>query len=162
MTHHNLFYHGTDGTVERATSAQILAAAREVLAHRVRRGALLQSPKQVGEYLSTRLGDLDYEIFGLILVDQRHRVIECIDLFRGTLSGASVHPREVVKLALLKGAAACLAYHNHPSGVQDQSQADELITERLRAALALVDVRLIDHVIVTGTGILSFAERGLL
>ena len=136
--------------------------AREVLAHRVRRGALLQSPKKVGEYLSTRLGHLDYEIFGLILVDQRHRVIECIDLFRGTLSGASVHPREVVKLALLKGAAACLAYHNHPSGVQDQSQADELITQRLREALALVDVRLIDHVIVTGTGFLSFAERGLL
>jgi DNA repair protein RadC len=105
---------------------------------------------------------LDYEIFGLILVDQRHRVIECIDLFRGTLDGASVHPREVVKIALLKGAAACLAYHNHPSGVQDQSQADEIITQRLRAALALVDVRLLDHVIVTGTGILSFAERGLL
>lgn len=162
MSTHNLFYHGTDGTLERATSAQILTAAREVLAHRVRRGALLQSPKRVGEYLSIRLGHLDYEIFGLILVDQRHRVIECIDLFRGTLSGASVHPREVVKLALLKGAAACLAYHNHPSGVQDQSQADELITQRLREALALVDVRLIDHVIVTGTGFLSFAERGLL
>jgi DNA repair protein RadC len=162
MSNHNLFYHGTDGTVERATSDQILSAAREVLAHRVRRGVLLQSPKRVGEYLSTRLGHLDYEIFGLILVDQRHRVIECIDLFRGTLSGASVHPREVVKLALLKGAAACLAYHNHPSGVQDQSQADELITQRLREALALVDVRLIDHVIVTGTGFLSFAESGLL
>ena len=109
--------------------------------------AILQSPKKVGEYLSTRLGHLDYEIFGLILVDQRHRVIECIDLFRGTLSGASVHPREVVELALLKGAAACLAYHNHPSGVQDQSQADELITQRLREALALVDVRLIDHIL---------------
>jgi DNA repair protein RadC len=79
MSHHNLFFHGTDGTVERATSDQILTAAREVLAHRVRRGVLLQSPKKVGEYLSTRLGHLDYEIFGLILVDQRHRVIECID-----------------------------------------------------------------------------------
>ena len=88
MSNHNLFYHGADGTVERATSAQILTAAREVLAHRVRRGALLQSPKRVGEYLSIRLGHLDYEIFGLILVDQRHRVIECIDLFRGTLDGA--------------------------------------------------------------------------
>jgi DNA repair protein RadC len=88
MSHHNLFHHGTDGTVLRATSAQILAAAREVLAHRVRRGAVLQSPKRVGEYLSTRLGHLDHEIFGLILVDQRRRVIECIDLFRGTLSGA--------------------------------------------------------------------------
>lgn len=162
MSNHQLFYHGADGTVERATSAQILAAAREVLAHRVRRGAPLQSPKRVGEYLSTRLGHLDHEIFGLILVDQRHRIIECIDLFRGTLDGASVHPREVVKIALQKGAAACLAYHNHPSGVQDQSAADEIITQKLREALALVEVRLLDHVIVTGTGILSFAERGLL
>jgi DNA repair protein RadC len=82
--------------------------------------------KRVGEYLPTGLGHLDYEIFGLILVDQRHRVIECIDLFRGTLDGASVHPREVEKIALLKGAAACLAYHNHPSGVQDQSHAEEI------------------------------------
>lgn len=93
MSNHNLFYHGTDGTIAPASSAQILAAAREVLAHRVRRGALLQSPKRVGEYLSTRLGHLDYEIFGLILVDQGHRVIECIDLFRGTLDGACILAR---------------------------------------------------------------------
>ena len=132
MTHHQLFYHGADGAIERATSAQILSAAREVLAHRVRRGVPLQSPQRVGEYLTMRLGNLDYEIFGLILLDQRHRLIECIDLFRGTLDGASVHPREVVKLALQKGAAACLAYHNHPSGVQDQSHADEIITRKIR------------------------------
>ena len=162
MSDHRLFYHGADGAVERATSAQILAAAREVLAHRVRRGAPLQTPKQVGEYLMARLGHLEHEIFGLILVDQRHRVIQCVDLFCGTIDGASVHPREVVKLALQIGAAACLVYHNHPSGVQDQSHADEIITQKLRAALALVDVHLLDHLIVAGSSVLSFSERGLL
>jgi DNA repair protein RadC len=162
MSNHNLFLHTTDGAVEPASNEQILAAARQVLAHRVRRGALLQSPQKVGEYLTVRLGHLDYEVFGLILVDGRHRVIECVELFRGTIDGASVHPREVVKLALEKGAAGCLAYHNHPSGVQDQSQADELVTRRLRDALALIEVRLLDHIIVAGTSVLSFSERGLL
>lgn len=162
MSDHNLFHHGADGTIERATSLQILTAAREILAHRVRRGAPLSSPKRVGEYLTLRLGHLDYEVFGLILLDQRHRVIQCVDLFRGTLDGASVHPREVVKLALQQSAAACVVYHNHPSGVHDQSHADELITMKLREALALIDVRLIDHLIIAGTSTLSFAERGLL
>jgi DNA repair protein RadC len=84
-------------------------------------------------------------VFCVIYLTKRHQFIACEDLFRGTLSSASVHPREVVKIALLKGAAACLAYHNHPSGVQDQSVADEIITQKLRSALALVDVRLLDH-----------------
>jgi DNA repair protein RadC len=117
------------------------------LAHLVRRGASLQSPQKTGEYLMARLGHLDYEVFGLILLDKRHRVIECIDLFRGTIDGASVHPREVVKLALLKGAAACIVYHNHPSGVQEPSQADALTTARVKEALALIDVRLVYHIL---------------
>jgi DNA repair protein RadC len=162
MSHHHLFLHRADGAVEPASNEHILAAARQLLAYRVRRGALLQSPQRVGEYLTMRLGDLDHEVFGLIFVDGRHRVIECIDLFRGTIDGASVHPREVVKLALQKGAVACVAYHNHPSGVQDQSQADELITRRLAEALALIEVRLLDHVIIAGSSVLSFAERGIL
>jgi DNA repair protein RadC len=116
-----------------------------VLAHRVRCGASVQSPKKAGEHLTVRLGHLDYEVFGLILLDKRHRVIECVDLFRGTIDGASVHPREIVKIALQKSAAACIVYHNHPSGVQEPSQADELITARVKEALALIDVRLIDH-----------------
>jgi len=98
----------------------------------------------------------------LILVDRRQRVIECIELFRGTLDGASVHPREVVNLALLKGAASCIAWHNHPSGVQDQSQADEIITVRLKEALSTVDIRLQDHLILAGPNFLSFSERGLM
>jgi DNA repair protein RadC len=162
MAHHNLFVHRPDGSVVPASSQEILAAARVVLEHRVRRGAPLQSPRKVGEYLSARVGHLDYEVFGLLLLDARHRVIECVEMFRGTIDGASVHPREVVKHALLQGAAACLAWHNHPSGVQDQSQADEILTSKLREALALVDCRLLDHLVVAGSNVLSFAERGLL
>jgi hypothetical protein len=114
MSNHNLFIHGADGAAQPATTEQILAAARAALAHRVRRGASLESPQKVREYLEVRLGHLDHEIFGVILVDQRHRVIEYVELFRGTIDGASVYPREVVKLALEKGAAACLLLHNHP------------------------------------------------
>jgi DNA repair protein RadC len=162
MSNHNLFMHGADGAVEPASNQQILAAARQVLAHRVRRGASLKSPQKVREYLTVRLGYLDYEIFAVILLDKRHRVIEYVELFRGTIDGASVHPREVVKLVLDKGAAACLLVHNHPSGVEDQSQADELITTRLKESLALIDVRVVDHLIVGAGNVLSFAESGLL
>jgi DNA repair protein RadC len=162
MLNHNLFILNADGAMVPASSETILIAARHVLAHRVRRGASLQSPRKAGEYLTARLGHLDYEVFGLILLDKRHRVIECIDLFRGTIDGASVHPREVVKLALQKSAAACIVYHNHPSGVQEPSQADELITARVKEALALIDVRLVDHLILAGPNVLSFAESGLL
>ena len=162
MSNHNLFMRGADGTIEPASNQQILAAARQVLAHRVRRGASLSSPQKVREYLTVRLGYLDYEIFAVILLDKRHRVIEYVELFRGTIDGASVHPREVVKLVLDKGAAACLLVHNHPSGIADQSQADELITNRLVQSLALIDCRVVDHLIVGAGNVLSFAEKGLL
>jgi len=162
MSNHNLFVRGADGAVEPASSQEILAAARQVLAHRVRRGAALTSPHKVREYLSMRLGFLDYEIFAVILLDRRHRVIEYVELFRGTIDGASVHPREIVKLALEKGASACLLIHNHPSGVADQSQADELITTRLVQGLALIDVRVLDHWIIGAGDVLSFAEKGLM
>jgi DNA repair protein RadC len=162
MSTHNLYIHRADGTVESASSQEVLTAARAVLAHRVRRGAVLQSPQQVGEYLTMRLGHLDYECFGLILVDARHRVLDCVELFRGTISGAPVYPREVLKLVLAKEAAAAVAWHNHPSQVQEQSAADELITRKLREALAVVEVKLLDHLIVAGTEILSFSQKGLL
>ena len=162
MSNHNLFTLGADGAVVPASSETILIAARQVLAHRVRRGASLQSPQKAGEYLTMRLGHLDYEVFGLILLDKRHRVIECVDLFRGTIDGASVHPREIVKIALQKSAAACIVYHNHPSGVAEPSPADDFITRRLKDLLTLMDVRLVDHVIVGDGGCYSFAEHGIL
>ncbi|HXQ21959.1 MAG TPA: JAB domain-containing protein [Candidatus Acidoferrales bacterium] len=111
MLNHNLFIHGANGAVAPATSEEILSAARQVLARRARRGATLSSPRAVREYLSVKLGALDHEVFGLILADNRHRVIEYVELFRGTIDGASVHPREVVKLVLEKQAAAVLLFH---------------------------------------------------
>lgn len=114
MSNHSLFVHSAGGAVESATSEQILAAARQVLAQRVRRGASLNSPRSVYEYLTVKLGALDYEVFGLILVDQRHKVIECVELFRGSLSGANVYPREIVKLVIEKEAAGVVLFHNTP------------------------------------------------
>jgi DNA repair protein RadC len=114
------------------------------------------------EYLTVKLGALDHEMFGLILADGRHRVIEYVELFRGPVDGASVHPREVVKLVIEKGASSVIAVHNHPSAVKDQSRAGEAITSRLRDCLALIDVQRLDHLIVAGPDVLSFAEKGLL
>jgi DNA repair protein RadC len=98
----------------------------------------------------------------VILLDKRHRLIEYVELFRGTIDGASVHPREVVKLALAKNAAAILLAHPHPSGVAEPSQADELITQRLKDALSLIDVRVLDHLIIAGGDVVSMAEKGLM
>jgi DNA repair protein RadC len=110
----------------------------------------------------TRLATREFETFCLIYLDNRHRLIACEDLFRGTIDGASVHPREVVKEALRHNAAAVILAHNHPSGVAEPSHADELITRRLREALQLVDIRVLDHLIVAGGETVSFAERGLI
>ncbi|MGH8141082.1 MAG: JAB domain-containing protein [Steroidobacteraceae bacterium] len=162
MSNCTLFIRGANGTAEPATAEQILAAARHVLSHRVRRGATLSSPQDVRDFLAVRLGHLDYEVFSLVLVDQRHRLIEYVELFRGTIDGASVHPREVVKLVLEKQAAACLIVHNHPSQVGEFSQADELITKRLISVLQSIDVRVLDHFLVTGGTVVSMAELGRL
>jgi DNA repair protein RadC len=162
MTQHKLFTQDAEGNTTPATTAEILAAARQALAHRVRRGVSLSSPQKVREYLTLQLGALDHEVFSILLADQRHRLIKYVELFRGTIDGASVYPREVVKLALEQGAAACVMVHNHPSGVKEPSHADEMITKRIQSALALIDVRVLDHLIVAGDSVLSFAERGLL
>lgn len=141
---------------------EIMAAARHALSIRVRKGTLLDSPKATTDYLTARLAQREHEVFTLIYLDNRHRLIACQDLFRGTVDGASVHPREVVKEALRHNAAAVILCHNHPSGIAEPSHADALITRRLREALALVDIRVLDHLIVAGGDTLSFAERGLL
>jgi DNA repair protein RadC len=159
---HNLVTIGADGAPEPASAEAILEAARAILASRVRRGRALSNPRNTRDYLRLQLAERDHEVFAVLFLDNRHRVIEFVPLFRGTIDGASVHPREVVKEALARNAAAVILAHNHPSGVAEPSQADELITQRLREALGLIDVRVLDHFVVTGDVIVSFAERGLL
>ena len=151
-----------DGVTRTASAEEILDAARSIMARRVRRGRALSNPRNTRDFLRLELASRDHEIFAILFLDNRHRVIEFVPLFRGTIDGASVYPREVVKEALARNAAAVILAHNHPSGVAEPSQADELITARLRDALALIDVRVLDHLVVTGDQIVSFAERGLL
>ena len=157
-----LFTSDATGVTRPATADEILAAARAILARRLRRGRALTSPRQTRELPRCALAPLDHEVFAIVFLDNRHRVIEYAPLFRGTIDGASVHPREVVKEALRRSAAAVILAHNHPSGVAEPSHADELITNRIRDALALIDVRVLDHFVITGDTIVSFAERGLL
>ena len=145
-----------------ADGKEVLDKAQAVIAQRYRAGApTMTSPARTAEFLRIKLGALDYEVFGFLALDSRHRLIQYVELFRGTIDGASVHPREVVKTALQLNAAAIILVHNHPSAVSDPSRADELITKRLTDALALVDIRVVDHLIV-GEQITSFAERGLI
>ncbi|ESQ15442.1 MAG TPA: JAB domain-containing protein [Chromatiaceae bacterium] len=123
---------------------------------------VLTSPEATRNYLKSRLWGYPHEVFACLFLDNRHRVIEYRELFRGTIDGASVHPREVVREAMRTNAAAVIFAHNHPSGIAEPSQADLRITQRLREALDLVDVRVLDHIVVgEGTGT-SLAERGLL
>jgi DNA repair protein RadC len=133
-------------------------AARETL----RRGAALTSPETVRDYLRLMLSPHDHEVFAALFLDSQHRLIAAEELFHGTLAQTSVYPREVVKRALALNAAAVIFAHNHPSGVAEPSRADELLTQSLKAALALVDVRTLDHFVVGGGQVVSFAERGLL
>src|ERR671922_2286638 len=134
----------------------------EVLAARHQVGALLTSPASVREYLQLKLHDRKAENFGAVFLDNRHRVLRFEEMFQGTIDGAQVHPRVVVQRALEANAAAVILYHNHPSGVSEPSKADENITSRLKDALSLVDVRVLDHFVVGGDVVTSFAERGLL
>ncbi len=145
-----------------ASFEEILNAACQQMTLRVRRGTSLASPKATRDYLALKLGNLEHEVFAVLFLDKRHRLISYKEMFRGTIDGATVHPREVVKEALKQNAAAVILAHPHPSGVAEPSQADELITQRLKHALDLVDIRILDHVIVAGGDTLSMAERGLI
>lgn len=139
-----------------------LEVARRHYQETLRARPVLDAPRHTAEFLVAQLRDRPYEVFCCLHLDSRHRLIALDELFRGTIDGASVHPREVVRQALARNAAAVILAHNHPSGVAEASQADELITRRLRDALALMDIRVLDHVIVGDGACLSFAERGLL
>ncbi len=153
--------HAGLGPAKYAQLQAVLEMARRYLFENLQRGDTLSSPQDTRQYLSSQLRDYPHEVFAVLFLDQRHRVICFEELFRGTIDGASVYPREVVKKALQHNAAALIFAHNHPSGVAEPSQADEQITRRLIDALKLVDVRVLDHFIV-GDEVVSFAERGLL
>lgn len=149
-----------NGLYRSASDEEVLNAARSAINRRFRRGRALTSPVDSQEFLAVRLAHLEHEVFAVLWLDNRHRILAFEELFRGTIDGSSVHPREVVKSALGHNAAACIMAHNHPSGVSEPSRADLNITQRLRDALALVDVRVLDHIVV-GETCTSLAERGL-
>jgi len=150
------------GPAKSALLGAVLELARRALGEQLHTGAALTAPGTVRDYLRLLLGTRPHEAFVCLFLDAQHRVIRAEELFRGTLTQTSVYPREVVKAALAANAAAVIFAHNHPSGVAEPSQADELLTRQLTEALSLVDVHVLDHFIVAGTQALSFAERGLL
>ena len=150
------------GSAKRAHLAAAMEIGRRVLLERSRVASALTSPGSVRDYLRLSLASREHEVFVCIWLDAQHRVLEADELFRGTLTQTSVYPREVVKKALRVNAAAVIFAHNHPSGVAQPSQADELLTRNLKEALLLVEVRVLDHFIVAGSQAISFAERGLL
>jgi DNA repair protein RadC len=140
----------------------VLEIARRHLEEKLAAGDALGSPQATRQYLVSRLRGLDHEVFGALFLDNQHQVITWAELARGTIDGASVYPREVVKTALKHNAAAVIFAHNHPSGIAEPSAADRLLTEKLKSALGLVDIRVLDHFIVGEGAPVSFAERGLI
>jgi DNA repair protein RadC len=151
------------GPAKATQLAATLELARRALTEEMKGRDLLSSPGAVRDWLKLKLGGLPHEVFGALWLDAQNRLIGWDELFRGSLTQTSVYPREVVKQALTRNAAAVILAHNHPSGVAEPSAADELLTRNLRESLALVDVRVLDHFIVAGSASpLSFAERGLI
>lgn len=154
------------GTADKRELHPRLGAALELvkraLKEELRSGSALTSPGAVRDYLRLMLAGKEHEMFVVVFLDAQHRVIDAEELFRGTLTQTLVYPREVVKASLRWNAAAVILAHNHPSGVAQPSQADELLTRNLKDALALVDVKVLDHFIIAGNAGISFAERGLL
>jgi DNA repair protein RadC len=149
-------------TLSDAEKESLMALALNILAARHHRGRVIKSPSDTEAYLRLRMADLPNEHFGCLYLDNRHRVLGLRALFQGTIDGTSVYPRVVVQQTLEFNAAAVILFHNHPSGVAEPSQADERITRRLKAALELIDVRVLDHFIVASGGSTSMASRGLI
>src|SRR5687767_7736285 len=150
---------------EGTAPAKLLVArelVKRLLSEELKYGCALTSPGAVRDYLKLILGDREHEVFVCLWLDAQHRVLRVDEAFKGTLTHTSVYPREIVKMALKHNAAAVLFAHNHPSGVAQPSQSDELLTRNLKEALALVEVKVLDHFIVAGRQAISFAERGLL
>lgn len=149
------------GTAKYAQLQAVLEMGRRHLEESLKRGDPIRSPQDTKRYLAAMVRDYPHEVFGCLFLDNRHRVITFKELFYGTIDGASVYPREVVRHAIRYNAAAIIMVHNHPSGVADPSAADEAITKRLQQALELIDVRVLDHFII-GDEIVSLAERGII
>ena len=149
------------GPAKYAQLQAVLEMAKRHLFENIQRGDVLCSPNETRRYLAAQLQSYPHEVFACLFMDNRNRVIAFEKLFFGTIDGASVYPREVVRMALKHNAAAVIFAHNHPSGVAEPSRADEQITQRLKAALDLVDIRVLDHMVI-GDEVVSFAERGLL
>ena len=150
------------GPAKRAELVAVLELARRALAEELKEKALFATPQAVRDYLQLMLGCRPHEIFAVLFLDSQHRLIALEELFRGTLTQTSVYPREVVIRALALNAASVVLAHNHPSGSAQPSRADELLTQTLKTALALVDVRVLDHFVVTSSQAVSMAELGLL
>ena len=153
---------GMGGDAKRAELIAVLELARRAMAERLKERAVFDSPGAVKQYLQLQIGSRPYEVFAVLFLDAQHRLIVLEELFRGTLTQTSVYPREVVTRALHHRAAAVVLSHNHPSGSIEPSRADETLTQTLSAALSLIDVRVLDHVIVSAGQALSMAEKGLL
>jgi DNA repair protein RadC len=150
------------GPAKRAELLAVMEMARRALAQQVAAEPVFDAPERVKNYLALHLGGLEHEVFAVLFLDSRHRLLRLEEMFRGTLTQTSVYPREVVKRALALNAGAVVLAHNHPSGTAEPSRADELLTQMLRQALALVDVRVLDHLVIGRGQVVSFAERGLL
>jgi DNA repair protein RadC len=150
------------GPAKRAEVAAVIEMARRALAQKLEASPVFDSPQSVKDYLQLHLGALPHEVFAVLFLDSQHRLLGLEKMFTGTLGQTSVYPREVVKRALARNAGAVILAHNHPSGVAEPSRADEFLTQTLKSALALVDVRVIDHLVVGRGQVVSFAERGLL
>ena len=158
------FTRNPDGTYrfgEQIDDDQIISLARSIVTTRFRRAGPLSSPRQAADYLIMKTSELEREVFLCIFLDTRHQVINSEILFYGSINGATVHSREVVKRALELNASALILGHNHPSGIAEPSQSDAALTRRLRDALALVDIRLLDHLVIGGTEFVSMSDRGL-
>ena len=153
--------HGSLSAMSGGILSSIMEVSKRVLFENIQRGDALCSPTQTRNFLKAQLMNCQHEVFAVLFLDNRNRVISFDRMFNGTIDGASVYPREVVRAAINHNAAAVIFAHNHPSGVAEPSNADEQITKRLKDALALIDVRVLDHFVV-GDEVVSFAERGLI
>ena len=149
------------GQYRPAEADEVLLAAQQLLAAQVRGSDLMDSPAVVKDFLRSRLGNLPHEVFAVVHLDAQNRVLDYVEMFRGTVSQTSVYPREVVRDALLRNSSALVLVHNHPSGAARPSRADEYLTQTLKQAAALVDVRVLDHFIVAGDSVNSMAELGM-